>query len=92
MSLFIEDLERMQCSDPNHDGDSDSEFVITSQCHPRCTVKVLYAHRTIGLFCGVCGTFVTSIQVASKRDAGDRIEVPSDVDRQTGDTYGELRS
>lgn len=64
--IYIEDLNQMQCSDPNCTHDHKEGLVLNSACHIGAPTTVMYRKGVLEIKCAVCDQKIADIAVASK--------------------------
>ncbi len=64
--LTQETLDQMECRNPACDHLS-CDYTLTARCHPEKGLKVVYNkdRGILSMSCGMCGKFVTDIEVSA---------------------------
>lgn len=80
MALDREQMDKLQCSDPECAHVHDNELVLTGSCHPCAPVVVMFLGATlVRISCASCDRMVTAIQVDAVSAPG--LQLPRHADK-----------
>ena len=64
--LFTEDLDKMQCGEPDCDHTSHDGLYLHGKCHSHDGVDVLYERGVLTITCTVCDKQICDVSVARR--------------------------